>query len=94
MSTIDQMATPKSDRLQLRISPDEKTLIEQAAAISGQTISEFVLANVRDAAFNKVVDRRLIELGEDDWTALNRRLEETPRVNEGLRRLLARPRPE
>ena len=88
------MAEPKSDRLQLRIASDDKAMIEQAAALSGQTISEFVLANVRDVALNTIVDQRLIQLDDDAWAALEARLYEPPRVNEGLRDLLSRPRPE
>ncbi len=46
---------PKSARIETRVSQEQKELIERAAAFSGRTVSEFVLAYVEVAA-KKVVE--------------------------------------
>lgn len=46
---------PKSARIETRVSQDQKELIERAAAFSGRTVSEFILAHVEVAA-RKVID--------------------------------------
>jgi uncharacterized protein (DUF1778 family) len=48
-------STSKSTRLETRVSLEQKTLIERAAAVSGWTVSEFVLAHAEVAA-KKVID--------------------------------------
>lgn len=42
--------TTKLHRLVARVSDEDKAIIAQAAAISGQTVSSFVLAQARKAA--------------------------------------------
>ena len=53
MATAD--STSKSARIETRVSQEQKDLIERAAAFSGRTVSEFVLAHVEVAA-KKVID--------------------------------------
>lgn len=48
-------STSKSARLETRVSPEQKELIERAAAYSGRSVSDFVVAHVEVAA-KKVVD--------------------------------------
>ncbi|MBL8817443.1 MAG: DUF1778 domain-containing protein [Planctomyces sp.] len=48
-------STSKSARIETRVSQEQKALIERAAAFSGRTVSEFVLAHVEVAA-KKVID--------------------------------------
>lgn len=48
-------STSKSARIETRVSPEQKDLIERAAAFSGRTVSEFVLAHIEVAA-KKVID--------------------------------------
>ena len=38
--------SPKSARIETRVSQDQKELIERAAVFSGRTVSDFVLAHV------------------------------------------------
>jgi uncharacterized protein (DUF1778 family) len=45
----------KSARLETRVSPEQKELIERAAAYTGRTVSDFVIAHVEVAA-KKVID--------------------------------------
>lgn len=47
MSTIP---TPQSQRLDFRLSPEHKALIERAASVQGQTVSSFASAALLKAA--------------------------------------------
>ena len=44
--------TPKGERLVARISPEDKAIIAKAAAIAGQSVGSFVLAQARKAALD------------------------------------------
>ena len=44
--------SPKGERLVARISPDDKTIIARAAALVGQSVASFVLAQARKAALD------------------------------------------
>lgn len=48
-------STSKSTRIETRVSLEQKDLIERAAAFSGRTVSEFVLAHIEVAA-KRVID--------------------------------------
>lgn len=45
----------RTDRLVVRVSPDDKRVIERAAALSGQSMASFVIAHAVEAA-EKVVE--------------------------------------
>ena len=40
----------RGERLETRITADQKRLIEHAAALQGRTLTDFVLTSVQDAA--------------------------------------------
>ena len=40
----------RGERLEARITADQKSLIEHAAALQGRTVTDFVLTSVQDAA--------------------------------------------
>ena len=44
--------SPKGERLVARISPDDKTIIARAAALTGQSVGSFVLTQARKAALD------------------------------------------
>ena len=52
----------KADRLVARITPEDKLLITRAAAIAGQSVGSFVLAQARKAALTELETRERIEL--------------------------------
>lgn len=47
--------SPKTARIETRVSQEQKDLIERAASFSGRTVSDFVLAHVEFAA-RKVIE--------------------------------------
>lgn len=90
------MQTPtrrRSNRIELRTTPEERELIDRALAVTGADLTEFVVTHATDAARQVLADRDRFELEEsalDEWEAVNARpVKELP----GLRRLLSRPSP-
>src|SRR5690242_7351580 len=57
----------KGEMLELRLRPDQKDLVRQAAASLGQTMSEFVLSVLIPAAADVVERQRVIQLSERAW---------------------------
>ena len=83
----------RSRRLELRTTPDERVLIDRAAAVAEVDLTEFVVGNAVEAARRVLADRDLFQLDEgalEAWEAINAR----PAADlPGLRRLLERPSP-
>jgi uncharacterized protein (DUF1778 family) len=79
----------KEDRLQIRVGPLEKRLLERAAEASHQSVSAFVLQAAALHAEQTLADRSIIRLSPD---AFNEALARPARVNERLTAALSRPR--
>jgi uncharacterized protein (DUF1778 family) len=56
-------------RLEARISPAQKSVLQRAAALSGRTLTEFVVANAHEAASKVIEDHELIRLSRAEQTA-------------------------
>ena len=52
----------KQQRLQARITPDQKRLIERAAELRGTTVTEFVVASAQQAASETIKDFEVLTL--------------------------------
>lgn len=49
-------APVKYERLEARISPEQKRLFQRAAELQGRTLTDFVVASVNDAAQRVIED--------------------------------------
>jgi uncharacterized protein (DUF1778 family) len=81
----DKIAT---ERLDFRVDPRCKQLIEQAAAVSGQTVSSFALATLLRQARKTLREERMLKLSARDGERLLAALESPPQPNEALRKLM------
>jgi uncharacterized protein (DUF1778 family) len=79
---------PRRDTLNLRIKPQERGLIDRAAALTGKTRTEFVLEAARRAAEEALLDRTIFAVSPETYATFLVRLDETPKPNERLRRTL------
>lgn len=77
-------------RLDFRLSPLAKDIIEQAAVISGQTVSDFAIANLVKSAQEVLARHQQRELSDHDRDLFLQMLDEAPRPNAALRRAAAR----
>jgi uncharacterized protein (DUF1778 family) len=84
------LAAHKSERLVARVSSEDKAIISQAAAMAGQSVGSFMLAETRRAALQTLEARQRIVLNAEQ----SRRLVEallapppppTPRMIEAMR---------
>jgi uncharacterized protein (DUF1778 family) len=84
------MTKARSERVDLRMTPAVKRTLQRAAAVANKTLTEFLLDNGLNAAFDTLADRRVFQLDEKRWAEFMRQLSVSPRDNPRLRKLLAR----
>lgn len=87
MSQI-QTTSSRSQNIHIRIAPEQRALIDQAARVAGKSRTEFILDTVTKEAENTLLDQRLFLLDDEQWSAFNEALDASPRVNERLRKLM------
>lgn len=71
---MTRAGTPVADntrgaRLEVRISPAQKGVLQRAAALSGCTLWEFVVASAHEAASKVIEDHELIRLSRAEQAA-------------------------
>ena len=81
-----------SARLEARISKPQKTLFERAAKLRGQTLTDFVIESLRDAAVKTVEEHNLLMLTIEDQRRFVEALMNPPAPNATLRKAAARYR--
>ncbi|HMG43630.1 MAG TPA: DUF1778 domain-containing protein [Acidimicrobiales bacterium] len=60
----------KTNRLETRVSPEERTRIEHAAAVAGMSVSAFVLAAAMERAEEVITESMTITVPADFFDAL------------------------
>lgn len=86
-------ATKKDQRIEFRITSQDRDLLARAAEVEGTDLSGFATANLRIAAQRVLADRTEFVLSPVEaelWEQLNER---PARDLPGLRALLSRPSP-
>lgn len=84
-------AVRKEDRLELRLQPAQRRLLDEAAEASAMSTSAFVLSHATAAAQNVLADRTAFVLPAERWDAFVELLERDERPMPGLAAFLARP---
>lgn len=87
------MSTAQRNVVQLRIDPDDRALIDRAAAAQGMNRTQFMLAAARREAKEAVLDQQHITLSPDDFHALCDHLEQEAPPPAALSELLKQPKP-
>ncbi|TAL90346.1 MAG: DUF1778 domain-containing protein [Candidimonas sp.] len=78
----------KRDTLSLRIRPEERNLIDQAAKVRGKNRTDFVLDAARAAAEEALLDQAIISASPQAYAAFLSRLDAPPHPNERLRKTM------
>lgn len=78
-------ATHKVSRLEARIAPQQKKLIERAASLRGMNMTNFVVAAVERAAVETIKDYEMLSLNGDAAKAFAEILLNPPAPNAALR---------
>lgn len=84
-------ATVRSEKLDLRLTPEAKKTLGAAAAAVNRSVSEFVLESALARAADTLPDRRHFELDAERWQAFQAALDSPPKSLPRLRRLLREP---
>jgi uncharacterized protein (DUF1778 family) len=81
----------RSEKLDLRLTPDAKMALQTAAAASNRSVSEFVLESALARADEALADRRNFGLNAVQWKEFMAALDAPPRPLPRLERLLKEP---
>jgi uncharacterized protein (DUF1778 family) len=79
-----------AERLEARISTEQKRLFKEAASLRGVTLTDFVVSSVHEAAVRTLEARHVIELSQNDQRAFVDALGRPPAPKSVLRKAWAR----
>jgi uncharacterized protein (DUF1778 family) len=74
----------RDQRLEARVTPDQKELIERAALVQGRTVTDFVISALQDAAKRAIADHAVWKLTQEQQKIFIDALMEPPAPNPKL----------
>jgi uncharacterized protein (DUF1778 family) len=83
----------KRDTLNIRIKPEERSLIDRAAQSLGKNRTDFILEAARRAAEEALLDRTVLTISPEAYAEFVARLDAPAQPNERLRRAIQTPAP-
>jgi uncharacterized protein (DUF1778 family) len=81
----------RTEKLDLRLTPEAKQVLRAAAAATTRSVSEFVLESALARAAETLPDRTRFGLDAEQWAAFQAALDAPPRSLPRLARLLTEP---
>lgn len=92
-TTKPSSVTTTVGAINIRVRDDDRTLIDQAASLSGKSRSEFMLDAARRAANETILDRTLFRMAPAAFATFTAMLDAPPQPSERLRKLLTTKAP-
>ncbi len=86
-----QKPSNRSEKLDIRITPEAKQILQQAAKQRHTTISQFVLESALDSATAVLAERTRFNLDTEQWAAFMEAMDAPPRQHPRMARLLNEP---
>lgn len=83
----------RSEKLDLRLTPEAKSRLHEAAAAARRTVSDFVLESALARADETLADRRRFGLSAEQWVAFHAALDAPPHDLPRIARLFRDPGP-
>lgn len=80
----------KSDRLDLRLTEQQKRQVERAAAIAGRSVTDFSVSTLVREAADVIAHERDLSLSEQAWEAFNEAIGRPATSVDGFADLLKR----
>ncbi len=77
--------TAKRERLEARVTPEQKALFERAAQLQGRTLTDFMVATLHEAAKRTIRDHEVLTLSARDSLYFARAILAPPEPNRALR---------
>lgn len=84
------MSALKKQRIDLRLTDDDKSMIEEAAAMTNQTITQFMVASASERAAEVIEQHRRLILSEESWNLVMDAISNPPAPNDRLKRAAER----
>ena len=85
-------STPlRSEKLDLRLTPEAKQTLQWAAAVAKRSVTDFVLESALASAAETLADRQSFQLDPEQWQAFVPAIDAPPKVHPRLARLLKQP---
>lgn len=81
----------RSEKLDLRLTPEAKRILASAAAAERRSLSDFVLDSALGRAEEALADRRSFGLDAERWQAFNAALDAPVRDMPQMRKLINEP---
>jgi len=75
----------KTERLETRVTRDQKQMIERAAVLQGRTVSDFVASTLQEAARRAIDEESIWRLTQEQQRVFVDALLESPPPNDRLR---------
>ena len=88
-AAVDQRCR-KEERLEARVTPEQKKMIARAAALRGSSITEFVVASAQQAAVEAIKDFELLTLHDEARDVFVNAVLHPPTPNEAARKAAQR----
>jgi uncharacterized protein (DUF1778 family) len=80
--------SPRSEKLDLRLTLQAKQRIVAAAEMQGRTVSDFVLTSALERADETLAEKRVWSLNDAQWAKFHAALDAPPRDLPEMRKLL------
>lgn len=80
----------RSTNINIRVAPEQRNLIDQAALLSSKTRTDFILEAATKAAHDAILDQVLYPLSAERFEAFQKCLDSPPEDNERLNALMSR----
>lgn len=84
------MSALKKQRIDLRLNEYDKHMIEEAAAMTNQSISQFMVSTASERAAEVIDQHRRLLLNEESWNLVMEAITNPPAPNDRLKRAAKR----
>lgn len=81
----------KTERMSLRLTPQQDAVLRRAAEARGESTNDFVLRHAVEAAETELADRRVFAVDDAAWAQLQDLLSAPPAFPEAMGKLLSNP---
>jgi uncharacterized protein (DUF1778 family) len=90
---VKKVLAAKRETLNVRIKPEDRSLIDRAAHLVGKSRTDFLLEAARRAAEDALLDQTLFKVSPKVYAQFVARLDAPPAPNARLRRTMTTPAP-
>ncbi|EAX7734097.1 UNVERIFIED_ORG: uncharacterized protein (DUF1778 family) [Citrobacter freundii] len=80
------MPVLKKQRIDMRLNEDDKKMIEEAAAMTNQSISQFMVSTASERAAEVINQHRRLILNEESWDLVMDAISNAPLPDDRLKR--------